>query len=149
MGDPNAKIRDATIFDAHALSLLITQLGYPTTAEQMHTRLPPLLNDAGDAVNGTIVAELDGRVVGMIGLRIDRGHEYDGVQGRIVALVVDAGSRGAGIAKSLVRAAEQWSHERGAHRIMVNTANHRTHTHEFYRRLGFEMTGLRFVKPLR
>jgi GNAT superfamily N-acetyltransferase len=140
------QLRYATLADAPALAQLITQLGYPTNLDQMRARLCPLLSDP---VYHTIVAEIDGAVVGMIGLRIDRGHEYDGVQGRIVALVADSKFRGTGVGKALVREAERWSRERGAHKIMVNTANHRTHTHEFYRRLGFEMTGLRFVKALR
>ena len=140
------RTRSATVEDASVLAELITQLGYPTTAEEMRPRLWPML---ADPVYGTIVAEVDGAVVGMIGLRVDRGHEYDGVQGRIVALVVDAKFRGIGVGKALVREAEQWSSERSARKLMVNTSNYRTHTHEFYRHLGFDMTGLRFVKPLR
>jgi N-acetylglutamate synthase-like GNAT family acetyltransferase len=139
------QLRSATIDDASALADLITQLGYATTADQMRDRLAPLLSDP---IYGTLVAEVDRRVVGMVGLRMDRGHEYDGVQGRIVALVVHESVRGKGIGGSLVEAGELWARERGAHKIMVNTANHRTRTHEFYRALGYEMTGLRFVKPL-
>jgi GNAT superfamily N-acetyltransferase len=138
-------IRNATISDAPALAELITQLGYPTTPAQMQTRLPPLLVEP---VNGTLVAELGGRVVGMIGLRIDRAHEYDGVQGRILALVVDASARGNGIGTALVAAGERWAAERGAGKIVVTTAKHRERTHEFYRALQYDFTGLRFGKVL-
>ena len=138
-------IRNATISDAPALAALITQLGYPTTTEQMQTRLPPLL---GDAVNGTLVAEIDERVVGMIGLRVDRAHEYEGVQGRILALVVDESARGNGIGTALVAAGERWAAERGARKIVVTTAEHRERTHQFYRTLSYDFTGLRFGKLL-
>jgi GNAT superfamily N-acetyltransferase len=138
-------IRNATSSDAPALAELITQLGYPTTPEQMQTRLPPLLVEP---INGTFVAELDGRVIGMIGLRIDRAHEYDGVQGRILALVVDESARGKGIGSALVAAGERWARERGAAKIVVTTAKHRERTHDFYRTLKYDFTGLRFGKLL-
>ncbi|MBC8105672.1 MAG: GNAT family N-acetyltransferase [Anaerolineae bacterium] len=138
--------REASVGDATAIAHLITQLGYPTTAEQMHARLMSLADDSNSKA---FVSEVDKNAVGMIGVRVDRGFEYDGIQGRIVALVVDESIRGTGIGRSLVEAAECWARERSAHKMMVNTANHRTRTHDFYRSLGYETTGLRFVKPLR
>lgn len=138
-------IRDATMNDASVLAALITQLGYPTRIERMRERLAALLIDQNYK---DLVAEIDHCVVGMIGLRIDRGYEYDGVQGRIVALVVDEACRGSGIGKSLVEAGERWAREQGAHKIMVNTAHHRARTHEFYRSIGYESTGLRFSKSM-
>ena len=139
------QLRNVTIDDVSAVADLITQLGYRTTADQMRDRLASLMSDPA---YGTLVAEIGDRVVGMIGLRMDRGHEYDGVLGRIVALVVDESARGKGTGRSLVEAGERWARQRGARKLMVSTANHRTRTHEFYRALGYEMTGLRFVKPL-
>jgi GNAT superfamily N-acetyltransferase len=139
------RLRVASIDDAAAIAVLITQLGYPATTTQMADRLSAL---CGDSHYRAMVAEVNGLAVGMIGLRVDRGYEYDGVQARIVALVVDESYRGAGIGRALVEAAETWALERGAHKIMVNTAHRRTRTHEFYRSIGYESTGLRFVKTL-
>ena len=138
-------IRRATIDDSAALAPLMTQLGYSTTDEQMRARVSPLLMDLNYQA---MVATLEDRLVGMIGLRVDLGYEYDGVQARIVALVVDESCRGSGIGSQLVEAGERWARERGAHKVMVNTAHRRTQTHAFYRSVGYESTGLRFVKSL-
>jgi hypothetical protein len=39
--------------------------------------------------------------------------------------------------------------EQGAEEVVVNSGNHQTEAHEFYRRLGYQSTGLRFRKVLR
>ena len=139
------ELRAGSRDDAATVAKLITELGYPTSAEQMHERLAMFVHDAN---YHAVVAVVDARVVGFIGLRVDRGYEYDGVQGRIVALVVDESQRGRGIGRALVDAGEAWARERGAHKIMVNTAHHRARTHEFYRSIGYESTGVRFVQAL-
>ena len=138
-------MRDATATDAAALADLVTQLGYPTAAGQMERRLTPLIADADTAA---LVADADGAVIGMIGVQLARSFEFDGVQGRIVALAVDDAHRGRGIGRRLVEAGEAWSGARGAVKMMVNTASHRAAAHAFYGSLGYEMTGLRFVKQI-
>jgi len=138
-------IREATIADAFRLSELMGELGYPTKVDQMRKRLESILDDWPYR---TLIAETNGQITGMVGVRVDHGYEYDGLQGRILALVVEARLRGQGVGRSLVAAAEQWALERGATKIMVNTANHRAGTHEFYRSLGYDANGLRFVKRL-
>jgi N-acetylglutamate synthase-like GNAT family acetyltransferase len=59
------KIRKATINDVPELAALIEQLGYPTTVESMTIRFN---NIESNPSYHTLVAEMDGKVVGMIGL---------------------------------------------------------------------------------
>ena len=138
-------LRPTRTDDAPTMTTLMTQLDYPTNEPQMRRRLELLARN--DTV-GAIVAERNGAVVGMIGLRAEHGFEFDGVQGQIAALVVDEQFRGQGIGRLLVAAGEEWLRQRGAGRVMVTSAHRREDTHRFYERLGYESTGLRFGKPL-
>lgn len=142
----NPTLRPPGDDDALPLARLITQLGYPTAPAQMHDRLQELQRRTDIAA---IVAELSGTVVGMIGLMLARGFEFDGFQGEIVALVVDEAHRGGGIGRALVVAGEDWLRQRGARRVKINTSHVRTDAHRFYERMGYAATGLRFVKQLR
>ena len=138
-------LRPARIEDAPTLATLMTQLDYPTSESQMRRRLELL---ARNDTFGAIISERDGAVVGMIGLRVERGFEFDGMQGQIAALVVDAQFRGQGIGRLLVAAGEEWLRQRGAGKAIVTSAHRRKETHRFYEKLGYESTGLRFGKPL-
>jgi GNAT superfamily N-acetyltransferase len=142
----NITLRPWRIEDAPALAILMTQLGYPTSDAQMRRRLESL---AADEAWRAIVAEHGGAVVGMIGLHVARGFEFDGVRGQIAALVVDERLRRKGVGRLLVAAGEEWLGQRGARKVTVTSAHRRKDTHRFYEQLGYESTGLRFAKPLR
>jgi GNAT superfamily N-acetyltransferase len=142
---PTVSIRTATLDDAPAIATLTTELGYPTAADVMRTRLGGLLAEPHHV---TLVAEDAGRVVGVTGVRVERGFEIDGVYGRLLVLVVAEGARGHGIGAQLVEAANAWAAANGAAQIVVNTATHRTRAHQFYERCGYQRTGIRLVKAL-
>lgn len=131
--------------DADAIARLVTQLGYPATAPQVRSRLTQL---AAETSRAAFAAEQEGRVVGLIGVRVECGYEFDGLIGRIDVLVVDESVRGRGIGKALVEVGERWLRQRGASRVLVSTAHRRTATHRFYESLGYESTGLRFSKSV-
>lgn len=59
------KIRKAVIKDVPELASLMEQLGYPTTVESMTVRFH---NIESNPSYHTLVAEVNGKVVGMIGL---------------------------------------------------------------------------------
>ena len=121
------------------------QLGYPTSAEEMRDRLAAILAQPDYQ---TLVAEVDGRVAGMAGICVGYFYEQNGRYGRILALVVDEGCRGRGVGSALVLAAERWAAAQGAHNVVLNSGRSRTAAHRFYTRLGYEATGLRFIKTL-
>jgi GNAT superfamily N-acetyltransferase len=52
------------------------------------------------------------------------------------------------VGRALVNAIEQWARERGADRLSVTSAEHRSGAHAFYPACGFPYTGRRFSKSL-
>jgi GNAT superfamily N-acetyltransferase len=53
-----------------------------------------------------------------------------------------------GIGRRLMERIEAWLRDHGATRLTLTSGKQRTEAHRFYRRLGYEETGLRFVKRL-
>ncbi|MCM3717513.1 GNAT family N-acetyltransferase [Fictibacillus phosphorivorans] len=138
-------IRETRYEDSYELSLLMGELGYPTTPEEMTERLETLLPNEAYAC---FVACINDQVIGMIGLMKGLYFEKNGCYARITALVVSEEFRGNGIGKQLVRYGEEWAKEQGATAILLNSGKQRTDTHEFYRSLDYDDTGLRFIKVM-
>jgi GNAT superfamily N-acetyltransferase len=138
-------IREARYEDSFELAYLIGELGYPTTVEEMTERLEALLpNEAYSC----FVACVNDQVIGMIGLTKGIYFEKNGCYARISALVVSEEFRGNGIGKKLVRYGEEWAKDQGCTAILLNSGKQRTDTHEFYRNLDYDDTGLRFIKVI-
>jgi GNAT superfamily N-acetyltransferase len=126
-------IRPARLEDAGAIATLSGQLGYPATPEQVAGRLEAIL-DREDMV--TLVAELDGTVVGWIHMfgceRIESEPSAE-----IGGLVVANGHRGAGVGAQLVAAGERWALGRGYGVVRVRSNVLRESAHRFYQREGY------------
>jgi GNAT superfamily N-acetyltransferase len=138
-------IRSAQSEDVEALANLMAELGYPTSSEQMRRRFKAISYDPS---NGTLVAEREGKVLGMVGLRIERSYGSDDTYLQIRDFVVGSEHRGKGVGRTLISAAEDWARRRGARDVMLTTHKRRTDAHRFYRRMGYEATGYRFYKAL-
>jgi N-acetylglutamate synthase-like GNAT family acetyltransferase len=129
-------IRDATPNDIPALAELITQLGYPTTPEQMSRRFAAISNHSDYR---TVLAQDETEVVGMIGMTRNLSWESDGFFVRIIALVVSQTARQRGVGEQLIKEAERWATELGATRLILNSGNRpeRAAAHQFYPKMGF------------
>ena len=138
-------IRPARIEDAEGIAALMTELGYDSSTTQMRGRLEQILPDDSYA---TFVATSDDGICGMLGVRTGFHYARDGRYARIIALIVTAAHRQAGVGRSLVAAAEGWAKAKGVERLLVNTALHRDDAHRFYERLSYEHTGRRYIKIL-
>jgi GNAT superfamily N-acetyltransferase len=138
-------IREARVSDALAVANLVTQLGYPTTGEEMSVRLDAIL---GRPDHILLVAETGGAIVGLVGACLALGLELNGPYGRLTGLVVDEAWRKQGIGEELMHAVEDWLLEHGARLSLITSGLHRDAAHAFYRRLGYQQTGLRFKKRL-
>ena len=143
----NIQIRDAFEEDSSALSSLVTELGYPTTPEQMEVRLRSI---AEQPSHKTLIAEAGGTIVGMIGACIGYYYEHDGTYLRVLAMVTSATTRNKGIATALLTAVEEWGKEQGASSVFLNSGNRkeREAAHAFYLKRGFEAKSTGFVKKL-
>lgn len=134
-------IRNARIGDGPALALLAGQLGYPTTAGEVQTRLSRYIDSEEARV---IVAEFRGQVVGWTSIEtVD--HFYLDRFAEISGLVVDADHRGRGIGHALMREAERWTAGKGLSVLRLKTNIVRVEAHRFYENMGFERTKTRYT----
>ena len=140
-------IRDATDSDIEAVTLLMDDLSYPTTVAEMQKRF--------DAIKvhpdyKTILAELNGEIVGFAGLHKGNYYEKNGMYLRILAFVVKGTVRNKGIGKILIEAAEKWAAEQGLNSVIINSGNRddRKAAHIFYQKMGYAVKSSGFVKQL-
>lgn len=140
-------IRTATRNDVPQLSKLMEQLGYPTTIEGMEHRFNKIESDPS---YHTIVAEMNGEIVGMVGLNKGLFYEYDGSYVRSVAFVVDSNYRRRGVGENLIIETERWAKEQEANAIGLNSGNRpeRVAAHTFYSKMGYEANSTGFSKSL-
>jgi GNAT superfamily N-acetyltransferase len=137
-------IRDARASDAAEIARLLDQLGYPTGASAVEARLERLAI-VGDRV---VVADLDGQAVGLAHLQVSPALERDQPAAKIGALAVDEAHRGRGVGRALVQAVEEEARRRGCALLFLTTAAGRDDAHDFYERVGFELTGRRYGRTL-
>ena len=135
-------IRRASADDVLAIRRLLEELGYPTDVASLRERLDALL-DADDCV--VFVSD---DVTGVVGAQILRTLAEPANAVLIIALVVSGESRGRGVGRALVAAVEEFAVRNGCNRLLVTSGLHRSDAHAFYETIGFERTGVRFVKPI-
>ena len=138
-------VRDATSSDAPALAPLLGELGYPVDDAALAPRLERLLARDDQKI---VIAEGEGRVLGMLALHVFPVLAYDRDLAMIMALVITEPARGLGVGRALIDRAEAVGKSLGASRLMVTTHNRRADAHAFYERLGFEFTGRRYVREI-
>ncbi|MFZ0213597.1 MAG: GNAT family N-acetyltransferase [Candidatus Acidiferrales bacterium] len=121
--------------DYDRMAELASQLGYPSTADQVRVRLSEIRDSNECAI---YVTELtDGQIAGWIGVCIFRSVEMDKLA-EINGLVVGQEIRSRGIGKILLDAAEEWARNRGCAIISVHSNVKRERAHGFYKRNGYE-----------
>ena len=139
------RIRTATAEDAAAIADLLGQLGYPTDASAIPPRLARM---AAEPNQHTLLAEVDGRVVGMLTLGVRHAINQDAPVARLTSVIVSQEFRSRGVGSALIAEAGRVAREAGCAMIEVTSGSHRERAHELYRRLGYEQRSVRFVKTL-
>ncbi|MFE7083275.1 GNAT family N-acetyltransferase [Priestia megaterium] len=141
------RVREFQTEDIPQLVHLMDQLGYPTSLEKLESRFSNIQSQPN---YHTLVAELNNKVVGMVGLCHNLFYEYDSSYVRIVAFIVDADHRRKGIGEKLMNEAEKWAMEQEAAYIMLNSGNRkeRKAAHKFYLNMGYKDKSTGFSKPL-
>jgi GNAT superfamily N-acetyltransferase len=127
-------IREAGPGDAHQIASLLTQLGYPSTSDEVKERLAYWLPDPMSLI---LVAEQNHRLVGCLSLHAIPYFEQTGHWARIESLVVDASARGRGTGRSLVAAAEEAARRWSCLAVEVTSLRSRVDAHAFYARMGY------------
>ena len=143
-------VRAARPEDWNAVAALLVELGRgvaagtaedPTHRMQFGGHLRRL-----DSV--TLVAEVDGEVVGVVDMEYHQRLGDHRPQARVNDLVVTERARGAGVGTELLGRAEALARKRGCFRMALVTAGWRDATIAFYVREGWADYGRWFVKPL-
>ena len=96
----------------------------------------------------TLVAEVDGDVLGVIDMQYHQRLGDHRPQARVNDLVVTERARGLGVGHALMNRAEELARRRGCFRMALVTAGWRRDTIAFYERQGWHNYGEWFVKPL-
>lgn len=139
-------VRSARLSDSADLASLSAQLGYPTMAREVETRLPKYIDSELARV---VVAEYKGRVIAWTSIEIV-DHFYLDKFVELSGFVVDSEFRGQGIGHELMREAERWAASKGLSVLRLKTNVVRTRAHKFYESMGFERvkTQYTYVKKL-
>ncbi|BFH61958.1 MULTISPECIES: GNAT family N-acetyltransferase [Paenibacillus] len=134
--------------DLEAVTALMRELNYPTTINVMRERIQASENNPKLC---TMVAELDGKVIGMVALNQVRSFARSETATQVSALIVSKEHRGQGIGKRLIRNAEEWSKAQGSQTLFLISGNRveRAPAHAFYEHIGFEKIGYQFVRKLK
>ena len=140
------ELRRATLYDTDAVYALICELkqgqfdlqafsaGYAANLQDpnMHYQL----------------AQLDGQVVGLIGLHLQFHLHHANWIGEIHAQLVIPQSPGLSVGGQLLVLAEATAREAGAEMTELSTSTQRLNAHRFYQREGYTQSHFRFTKPL-
>jgi len=132
---PPPRIRQARLDDAEQLAHLATQLGYPSSAAEIASRLRGICADPAHAV---YVAEVEGAGArGFAHVHATIALE-SGPRAELLGLVTDAAMRSRGLGALLVAQAERWARAKGLETFCVRCNVIRADAHRFYERLGFQ-----------
>ncbi|OKS87139.1 GNAT family N-acetyltransferase [Mucilaginibacter polytrichastri] len=140
-------IRDARAEDVSQLSTLITQLGYPSTAEEVQIRFSDISQNPD--YRSLVIAEGE-NVIAFAGLVKGLWYEKNGTYVRLLSFVVREDYRGRGIGKILIKAVEDWATALGCNSVVLGSGNRddRITAHHFYKAQGYEIKSSGFIKVL-
>jgi GNAT superfamily N-acetyltransferase len=139
------EVRPPRIGDEGSSRLLLGQLGYNVTAEDIRDRLSDLARRQTDPV---LLAVAAGEVDGLIALHWTPMLHAPAPVARITVLVVRDGARGKGVGRILVDAGATLAKRAGCRVLELTTAVHRTDAHAFYKAIGFSASSLRLHRSL-
>ncbi len=125
---------------------LSDQLGYPVALDDLRARFMKLVSSQRHTL---LVYEESKNILGWVHAEcVEDLIEEE--KAEIKALIVEENSRGSGVGKALVEAAEKWAKTYQLHTIYLNCNILRERTHQFYQRDGFVnyKTSLFFEKKI-
>jgi RimJ/RimL family protein N-acetyltransferase len=138
---PAVTVRDATSADVDTLVAMLVEvagegrwIGVEASVDVERRRRRMAADvDAEDVI--VLVAEVDGKPVGQLGLQLARYGVAD------LGMLVAAGWRGRGVGTALLAEAVRRAREAGAHKIALQVWPHNTAAIALYERFGFQREG--------
>lgn len=145
----NLSIRPAASGDFLPVASLLAELGRPAlTRETSDTVQAVYEKHIADPETGSLVAELDGAIVGFLSL-VFRDHlNYPHAQGWIPDLIVTEAARGKGVARALLDRAFAEAQGRGCDWVRLESGYARKVAHQVYEAVGMVNGGYYFTKRL-
>ena len=139
-------MRKAEKEDLDSLCSLMTELaGHTLSIEGMPDRLEHVEKSDIDFL---FVCEEDDRILGLLGFRLRVNLEEVSKFGEISAIVVRPESRKKGIGRYMMDYADELARDLGCKGMwLVSGFAREEEAHKFYKRLGYEINGYRFVRP--
>ena len=143
-------VRMAVPADWAAVAALLVELGRGVAAGTAEdpTHRQSFAGHLRQLGNVTLVAELDGEVLGVIDMEYHQRLGDHRPQARVNDVVVTERARGAGVGTALLGRAEELARKRGCFSMALVTASWREASIAFYRREGWQDYGAWFVKLL-
>jgi len=142
-------IRPITSADFLPVAALLAELGRPV--------LTPETSDAAQAVyerhiadpqTASLVAEVEGKAVGLLSLVFREHLNYVHPQGWIPDLIVTEAARGRGAARALLERAFALARQHGCDWVRLESGYARVVAHQVYEAVGMSKDGYYFTKAL-
>ena len=133
-------IRHAAIDDTPKLLPLLSELGYPSTLEDLNRRFLKFVKNPG---YGIAVCEMNEEITGFIAWTTTDHLISDATRFSIVGIVVSTNHRNMGIGKKLMKFVEDIAKQHSPSIIDLTSGLRRAQdgTHEFYKRIGYKNEG--------
>ena len=142
-------IRRAEAGDFAAVTTLLAELGRPALTPENAAAVEAVYRrHIADSKTGSLVAEVDGVVVGFLSLVFREHLNFASLQGWIPDLIVTESARGVGAARALLDAAFVAAREAGCEFIRLESGYGRTVAHRVYEAVGMSNDGYYFTKQL-
>ena len=138
-------IRKAEKKDKNQVQYLIKELtGHEISDSDIENRFDLV---ASSQIDSLYVYEHEDKVIGLLGFRIRENIEENSRFGEISVLVVDPNYRKLGIGKQLMNFADELANRNACLGTwLVSGFGREEQAHVFYKSLGYQITGYRFVK---
>ena len=147
----NVIIRESSEKDIPIILGLLYELGRPkpekdSDVETFRKLVKKYLLDSDKKI---LVADLDGiEIVGMVSVVLLPRLNRSTLEIYIPELIVREKYQNQGIGRKLINSCISLGHEKNCHRIRLESGNQRKESHQFYKNMGFEQSGLSFTKIL-
>ena len=143
------QVRLAKPGDFLRVATLLTELGRPALTPETSDAVQAVYErHLADPETASLVAELDGEIVGFVSLVYREHLNYIHPQGWIPDLIVTEAARGQGAARALLERAFEQAKAHGCDWVRLESGYHRTAAHQAYGAVGMGNDGYYFTKTL-
>ncbi|QLH07849.1 N-acetyltransferase [Nitrosopumilus ureiphilus] len=144
-------IREASGKDIPIILGLLYELGRPkpqkdSDIESFRKLIKKYITDSDKKI---ILAQLDDtEIIAMVSIIFLPRLNQNSLELYIPELIVRDKFQNQGVGKKLINSCISIGKEKKCHRIRLESGNQRKESHKFYKKLGFEQSGLSFTKNL-